>query len=182
MIWNEPIVLIRDCTAIMIPSGQMIVLPGGTPVTITQALGGTFTVMTERGLMARVSEDDADALGRESPPPKPQPDPTDRAAVEQRVWEELATCYDPEIPINVVDLGLVYECQLTDLPEGGFHVKIVMTLTSPGCGMGNVLATDVRRKLLMIRGVYAVDVDVVFDPPWDRSRISEAAQLQMGIY
>lgn len=177
----ETITLTRDCEAIEIPSGEKVTLPAGDRVTVTQALGGTVTVSTERGALVRIAAKDADAIG------KPVPGGTDGGgmisglSVEEQVWGQLKTCFDPEIPANIVDLGLVYACRVTPFPAGGSVVEIVMTLTAPGCGMGQVLKDDVQQKVLGIPGVAEAHVEIVVEPPWDQSRMSEAARLQLGL-
>jgi probable FeS assembly SUF system protein SufT len=185
----EPITLSRDCEAIQIPSGDPIKLPEGTRVRITQSMGGTYTVMTTQGYLARIAEKDADALGEAPavPPPPAIPEaetatPLEGPELEQRVWEKLKTIYDPEIPVNIVDLGLVYLCQVNALPEGGAKVKVQMTLTAPGCGMGDVLRRDAEQQIRSLPGAKDVDVEIVLDPPWDQSRMSEAARLQLGFF
>ncbi len=183
----EKVTLTRECDAVEIPSGYAITLPAGTGVTITQSLGGTYTVITDYGFMVRISERDADALGKTSAPAHAASTPPARAAteaagsVEELVWERLKTCYDPEIPVNIVDLGLVYRCEVTPLPEGGSRVEVEITLTAPGCGMGPILQADVQLKLLGLPGVKEADVQVVFEPAWDPSRMSEAARLELGM-
>src|SRR6266849_5867142 len=172
------IVLTRDCEATQIPSGSKVVLTAGTGVTITQALGGQFTVTTDDGAFLRIADKDADALGER--PAAVQAPASEGAFDEQRVWEQLRTVFDPEIPVNLVDLGLIYHCQAVPLPEGGHRVEIKMSMTAPGCGMGDVLKEDVRRKVQSVPGVRGVDVEVVWDPPWDASRMSDAARLQLG--
>jgi probable FeS assembly SUF system protein SufT len=175
-----PVVLTRDCEATRIPSGSKMVLPGGTRVVITQSLGGQFTVTTDEGALLRIADKDADALGeRTSTAAAPAP-AVEGAFDEQRVWEQLRTVFDPEIPVNLVDLGLIYQCQAVPTPEGGQRVEIKMSMTAPGCGMGDVLKEDVRRKVQGVPGVREVDVEVVWEPPWDASRMSEAARLQLG--
>jgi probable FeS assembly SUF system protein SufT len=175
-----PVVLTRDCEATRIPSGSKMVLPGGTRVVITQSLGGQFTVTTDEGALLRIADKDADALGeRTSTAAAPAP-AVEGAFDEQRVWEQLRTVFDPEIPVNLVDLGLIYRCQAVPTPEGGQRVEIKMSMTAPGCGMGDVLKEDVRRKVQGVPGVREVDVEVVWEPPWDASRMSEAARLQLG--
>lgn len=176
---GERIKLTRQCEAIRVPDGNIITLEEGTPVTIAQSLGDTYTVMTDMGMMARIAGTDADAIGKE---PIKLPDLSESGLpIEEQVMAQLRTCYDPEIPVNIVELGLVYNCEVTPSPQGGHDVNITMTLTAPGCGMGEVLAADVRRKVASLRDVRHVEVNVVFDPPWDRSRMSEAAQLQLGM-
>jgi probable FeS assembly SUF system protein SufT len=175
----ESITLVRDCEVIEIPSGRTIVLPMGTTVRMIQSLGGSYTVLTDVGQMVRVSDIDADALGLD--PQAAAAADTDQP-IEDRVWAVLRTCYDPEIPVNIVDLGLVYRCEVQPVEGGGYRVAVNMTLTAPGCGMGEVLRADVQRKLLGLRDVQSAEVEVVFDPPWDRSRMSEAALLQLGMF
>ena len=172
------IILARDCEATRIPSGASVVLPAGTRVTITQTLGGNFTVTTEDGALLRIADKDADALGA---PAAAAPGPmVEGPFEEERVWEQLRTVFDPEIPVNLVDLGLIYRCQAVPLPEGGQRVEIAMSMTAPGCGMGDVLKEDVRRKVQSVPGVREVEVEVVWDPPWDAGRMSDAARLQLG--
>ena len=173
-----PITLARDCEATRIPSGSTVVLPAGTRVTITQSLGGQFTVTTEDGALLRIADKDADALGERAP--AVQPPVNEGPFEEERVWEQLRTVFDPEIPVNLVDLGLIYRCQAVPLPQGGHRVEIAMSMTAPGCGMGDVLKEDVRRKVLSVPGVRETRVEVVWDPPWDASRMSDAARLQLG--
>src|SRR5438309_1097910 len=173
-----PIALARDLEATRIPSGSPARLAAGTRVEITQSLGGQFTVATDDGALFRIAGKDADALGQ-------QPVEAAAAAVEgtfdeQRVWEELRTVFDPEIPVNLVDLGLIYRCEAVPLPDGGHRVEVDMSMTAPGCGMGDVLKEDVRRKVQSVPGVREVQVEVVWDPPWDAGRMSDAARLQLG--
>jgi probable FeS assembly SUF system protein SufT len=166
----------------MIPSGEKVLVPKGAQATITQSLGGAFTLITDRGLMVRVSGKEVEAIGK--PPVETaevKPDELTPEKLEEMVWEALKTCYDPEIPVNIVDLGLVYLCELDEVEDGRKDVKIKMTLTAPGCGMGPVLAGDVKMKLENLPGVRNADVEVVFDPVWDRSMMSEAARLQLGM-
>ncbi|MGA9422772.1 MAG: putative Fe-S cluster assembly protein SufT [Rhodanobacteraceae bacterium] len=176
---SEPISLARDCEAVMVPQGDVVTLPAGQVGYITQALGGSFTVYVD-GNLFRVAGKDADALGKEPPPPIALPDGASDADVEKLLWQQLRTCFDPEIPINVVDLGLVYACDLDPLENGRRRVAVQMTLTAPGCGMGDVLVDDVRSRLELIPTVEA-DVDLVFDPPWNFSMMSEAAKLETGM-
>ena len=172
------ITLARDCEATRIPSGSSVVLPAGTRVTIAQTLGGHFTVTTEDGALLRIADRDADALGA---PAAAAPAPiVEGPFEEERVWEQLRTVFDPEIPVNLVDLGLIYRCEAVPLPDGGQRVEIAMSMTAPGCGMGDVLKEDVRRKVQSVPGVREVQVEVVSDPPWDASRMSDAARLQLG--
>ncbi len=173
------IVLKRDCQATQIPSGSKVVLPAGTGVTITQSLGGQFTVTTDQGGLYRIASEDADALGERAKEAVPAP-VSEGSFEEERVWEQLRTVFDPEIPVNLVDLGLIYRCEAVPLPEGGHRVEIAMSMTAPGCGMGDVLKEDVRRKVQNVPGVREVTVEVVWDPPWDASRMTDAARLQLG--
>jgi probable FeS assembly SUF system protein SufT len=179
---REEVVVSRNVEAIMIPSGERVVVPQGARATITQSLGGTYTLITDRGLMVRVSGKDVEAIGK-----TPEESAAGNAAVltpedlEQMVWEQLKTCYDPEIPVNIVDLGLVYLCELNQAENSRTDVKIKMTLTAPGCGMGPVLAGDVKNKIESLPGVNQAEVEVVFDPVWDRSMMSDAAKLQLGM-
>jgi probable FeS assembly SUF system protein SufT len=177
---NEPITFVRDCDAVLIPAGEKVTLPAGSTGFMTQALGGSFTVYIE-GNLFRISGRDGDAIGQE---PLAAPDVGDDATeadVEAAAWQQLRTCYDPEIPINIVELGLVYECKIERAPSGGRVVKIKMTLTAPGCGMGEILAQDVREKIEIIPTVERADVELVFDPPWNREMMSEEARLEAGL-
>ncbi len=169
----------REFEATEIPSGTKIRIPEGTPLAITQSLGGSYTVLTPYGYMARVDGKDADAIGEEV-------SASEEASgagqtTEELAWEQLKTCYDPEIPVNIVDLGLVYKCELTELPEGGKKVDVRFTLTAPGCGMGDVLQQDIEKKLLAVPGIRQADVQVLFDPPWSIAMMSDAAKLQLGL-
>lgn len=177
---SEPVKIERDCDAILVPQGDRVTLPAGSIGYITQALGGSFTVFIE-GNLFRIAGEDADALGKE---PLSLPELADDASdqdVEALVWKQLRTCFDPEIPINVVDLGLIYECDVTSLPGRQRRIDVKMTLTAPGCGMGEVLVEDVRSKLELIPTVAETDVELVFDPPWNQSMMSESARLETGM-
>jgi probable FeS assembly SUF system protein SufT len=177
---SEPIRLERDCAAVMVPQGDRVTLPAGQIGYITQALGGSFTVYMD-GNLFRIAGEDADALGKEPPIPLAlAPDAAD-ADVEKLVWEQLRTCFDPEIPVNIVELGLVYDCDLERLDDGQRKVNVRMTLTAPGCGMGEILVDDVRTKIEMIPTVAEADVDLVFDPPWNQTMMSDAARLETGM-
>ncbi len=181
---NEAITIERDCDAILIPAGTPIILPAGSVVFITQALGGSYTVNIN-GNLARIAAKDADALGFEVEDTEQggqRPAREDGTVDEDMVWDQLRTCYDPEIPINIVDLGLIYNCEIVPLEGDGNRVDITMTLTAPGCGMGEFLAQDVRNKVAIIPNVTEVNVDLTFDPPWDQSMMSEAARLEAGLY
>ena len=174
----ERVELSRDCDAVQVPSGDVVRLKKGTEVTISQSLGGTFTVQVPAGLF-RIAGKDADALGK---------DPAESAAVQTRdgdleamVWEQLKTCYDPEIPVNIVDLGLVYGMTVTPNPEGGSVVDIKMTLTAQGCGMGASIAFDAKQKIAGLPGVAEANVDLVWDPPWNPQMISPEGRERLGI-
>lgn len=178
---REPVILKRSCEAVMIPAGTHVVIPEGTEVNVAQSLGGSFTVYVDGNLL-RIAGKDADALGLEPQAGPALPDnPTD-GDVERLVWDQLKTCFDPEIPINIVDLGLVYECTLSPGDEGKKRVGVKMTLTAPGCGMGGILVQDVKEKIEQIPLVQAADVELVFDPPWSRDMMSDEAKLQTGMY
>jgi len=170
----------RDVAAREIPSGTPITLRAGDSVIITQSLGGSYTVMTPVGFLARVDGKDADAIGE--PIVEANAAAAEGKSTEDLVWDQLRTCYDPEIPVNIVDLGLVYDCAVTDLPEGGGKkADVKFTLTAPGCGMGDVLREDIRGKLLTVPDVKEADVQVVFDPPWSLQMMSDVAKLQLGM-
>lgn len=180
---NEIVTLRRDCEAVLIPAGTQVTLPAGQQVVITQALGGSYTCYVE-GSLVRIDAKDADALGKSAQQDIPEPPEItgDGTVDEKLVWAQLATCYDPEIPINIVELGLIYECNIVPLPEGGNRVDIKMTLTAPGCGMGAILQQDVASKVRSVPNVTDVNVELVFEPQWDQSRMSEAARLQAGLF
>jgi probable FeS assembly SUF system protein SufT len=177
--------LTRDCDAIQIPSGTHFVIPAGTEFYITQSLGGSHTVATEFGL-ARVNDANADALGIESAPQSAVAAATEQFAAEaaqldeKMVWDQLKTCYDPEIPVNIVDLGLVYDCQV-DRQTDGAKVEVKMTLTAPGCGMGPTIAAEARSKIMTLPGVSDANVELVWDPPWNQGMISEVGKMQLGL-
>jgi probable FeS assembly SUF system protein SufT len=169
----------RDVPAREIPSGTPITLRAGDSVVITQSLGGSYTVMTPVGFLARIDGKDADAIGE--PVAAADAAAQEGKSTEDLVWDQLRTCYDPEIPVNIVDLGLVYACGLTPLPDGGQRADVKFTLTAPGCGMGDVLREDIKGKLLTVPGVREAEIQVVFDPPWSLQMMSEAARLQLGM-
>ena len=181
---NEPVTLSRDVEAAVIPVGTKVTLQKGEQAYITQSLGGSYTVIVN-GNMFRIDGGNADALGIQktevptTPPAAGVPKTPEQ--LDKQVWDALKTCYDPEIPVNVVDLGLIYDCKLTPIGEGSNKADVKMTLTAPGCGMGPVLAGDVKHKIESLAGVRTADVEVVFDPVWDRSMMSEAAKLQLGM-
>lgn len=181
---SESRTLSRDCAAVSVPWGNPETLPAGSYAFVTQRLGGSITIMSG-GNLYRIDERNADALGLT--PQLPEEDAAlaggevDAESVERAAWDRLATCYDPEIPIDIVNLGLVYACTAEALPDGKYRVSVRMTLTAPGCGMGSLLANEAREKLLGIPGVGEADVDMVWDPPWSREMMSEAARLEMGL-
>lgn len=176
IITNQTVALKRDCAAIAIPAGTQQVLPAGMSVRITQAMGGSYTVASG-GALYRIEDKDADALGLTGPEEERHAPP---AFSERMVWDQLKTVYDPEIPVNIVDLGLIYSCAITEHEEGGKRLEVQMSLTAPGCGMSEVLKADVENKLWRLPEVKEVRVQVVFDPPWSPARMSEAAKLQLG--
>jgi len=179
MIETNEIELNRDCEAIQIPAGLKTTLPVGTKVVITQHLGGSYTVACDYGLF-RLNEQDADALGLEHRA-KEKKQRAGGDVDEKEVWDQLRTVYDPEIPVNIVDLGLVYDCQVVKTPETGTRVDVKMTLTAPGCGMGPAIAQDARIKILGIPGVDEADVELVWDPPWNQNMISEVGKMKLGL-
>jgi probable FeS assembly SUF system protein SufT len=179
MVTREARTLSRDVEVAAIPYGDRLTLAGGTNVYITQALGGSYTAMTDHGYLVRIEGKDADAIG-ETPTQPVTAEQASGRTTQELAWEQLKSCYDPEIPVNIVDLGLVYKCE-TEPVEGGERVKVEFTLTAPGCGMGDFLRQDVEQKLLAVQGVKEADVQVVFDPAWDQSMMSDAARLQLGL-
>jgi probable FeS assembly SUF system protein SufT len=176
----QTVALTRDVIGTLIPAGTKVELPSGTSATITQALGGSYTVQVD-GHLFRIEGKDADALGKEVVRGPDVPENATDEDLEKAVWDQRRTCYDPEIPINIVELGLIYECKLEHQADGKRKAVIRMTLTAPGCGMGDILVADARAKLLEIPGVAAADVQLVFDPPWTQDKMSEAARLQAGL-
>ncbi len=177
---SEPVRFERDCDVVLVPQGERVTLPAGSVGYITQALGGSFTVFVE-GNLFRIEGRDADAIGKETPPPIEVLDAEDDEEIERLAWSQLRTCFDPEIPVNIVELGLVYRCEVQKREDGQRRIEVAMTLTAPGCGMGEYLVDDVRCKLEAIPTVAEADVDLVFDPPWNQSMMSEAARLQTGM-
>ena len=167
----------RDCAAVQIPAGLTTTLPAGTTVDITQTLGGSYTVQAPGGLF-RIAPQDADALGRERPAEAPA---VAGAVDEKLVWDTLRTCFDPEIPVNIVDLGLVYDMQLAKLPGGNARVDVKMTLTAPGCGMGPAIAGDAQVKLLSLSGVDDAHVEIVWEPQWHHSMITPEGRKVLGL-
>jgi len=180
---SEPKILTRDVEASVVPIGTKVTLQKGETAHITQSLGGTYTVVVN-GNMFRIESRDADALGLEvtdAPAPVAASGPVTPEELEKKVWEALKTCYDPEIPVNIVDLGLIYDCHLTPIGADNFKADVKMTLTAPGCGMGPVLAQDVQNKLVSIEPIDEANVELVWDPPWNQSMMTEAAKLQLGL-
>jgi len=180
---DEPIKLTRDCQVVAVPAGHTLMLPQGTEVMITQSLGGSYTVMVPSyGGLFRLSNRDADAIGREARPTEGTAGGRTLTgeALETEVWSTLKTCYDPEIPVNIVDLGLIYDMQISQLHDGS-RVDVKMTLTAQGCGMGGSIAADARNKLLDLPGVVEADVLVVWDPPWTPEKISPEGRALLGI-
>jgi probable FeS assembly SUF system protein SufT len=178
---NQPITLSRETDVVEVPSGINNKLPAGTVVRVMQNLGTTYTVYSDYGLMYRIDAKDADALGLSNAPAAPESSSESEPFSEKMVWDQLKTVYDPEIPVNIADLGLIYSCQVKPLDQGAHRIDIEMTLTAPGCGMGNVLKSDVETKLAKLPTVREVHVEVVLDPPWGPARMSEAAKLQLGL-
>lgn len=179
---NKERTLSRDVEAHQIPSGDKLTLSAGSRVFITQVLGGSYTVMTDIGLM-RISGQNADALGEQvqSAAAVTAPAATGVAPDPEAVWAQLRTVFDPEIPVNIVDLGLVYSMDITKQDDGGHRVDVQMTLTAPGCGMGPVLAEDAKGRILLVPGVSAADVRITWEPPWNQSMISEEGKMKLGL-
>ena len=178
----EMLALERDVEASVVPSGTRVTLEKGESVTITQSLGGTFTVVVN-GNMFRIDGKDADALGKEAVTSSTEQ--LGRAETEEdlekQVWDQMKTCYDPEIPVNIVDLGLIYDCHIENLESDSNKVNVKMTLTAPGCGMGPAIQADVENKILCVETVDEVDVELVWEPIWGREMMSEAARLELGM-
>ena len=177
---SEPTHFERDCDVVMIPAGDQLTMPAGTVGYITQALGGSFTVFVD-GNLFRVAGQDADAIGKEPVAPPSLPEDATDDDVEILVWRQLKSCYDPEIPVNIVDLGLIYSCTLSRGEDQKRIVYIEMTLTAPGCGMGDILVDDVRSKVELIPTIASAKVDLVFDPPWNQTMMSDVARLETGM-
>jgi probable FeS assembly SUF system protein SufT len=178
---DEPIALTRDVDAALIPVGDKVTLQKGEQAYITQSLGGTYTVIVN-GNMFRIEGKDADALGLElAAKPASTGAPVSREQLEKEIWNQLRSCFDPEIPVNIVDLGLIYDCHISELNAGSHKVDVKMTLTAPGCGMGPMLAQDVQNRLLSMEGIDDVSVELVWDPPWNQGMMTEAAKLQLGL-
>ncbi len=180
---NESKTLTRDVEASVVPVGTKVTLMKGEQAYVTQSLGGTFTVIVN-GNMFRIDGKDADALGFEvqtKPTAAVTSGPVTQEQLEKQVWDSLKTCYDPEIPVNIVDLGLIYDCHLTPIGADNYKADVKMTLTAPGCGMGPVLAQDVQNKLLSLEPIDEANVELVWDPPWNQGMMTEAARLQLGL-
>ena len=180
---NDPVTLTRDVEAAVVPVGTKVTLMKGELAYITQSLGGSYTVVVN-GNMFRLADKDADALGMEVVAKSPSSlvsGPVTPEELEKQVWAALKTCYDPEIPVNVVDLGLIYDCHLTPIGGNNFKADVKMTLTAPGCGMGPVLAQDVQNKLISLEPIDEANVELVWDPPWNQGMMTEAAKLQLGL-
>lgn len=182
----SPIILTRDCAAIQIPYGNSLMARAGTQVSLVHKLGDTFTVRTLQGYLMRIDAQDADALGAAGENDEGTIKAPEGPLTEAYLWDVLRTCYDPEIPANIVDIGLIYSCTMLppepgDSADAGARIDVQMTLTAPGCGMGQVLQDDVTRKLSAVPGVAHVHVDLVFDPPWDMAMMSESARLELGM-
>lgn len=180
---HEPKTLTRDVEASVVPVGTKVTLMKGEQAHITQSLGGTYTVIVN-GNMFRIESKDADALGMEvpaTPAAAATSGPVTQEQLEKQVWDSLKTCYDPEIPVNIVDLGLIYDCHLTPIGANNYKADVKMTLTAPGCGMGPVLAQDVQNKLISLEPIDEANVELVWDPPWNQSMMTEAAKLQLGL-
>ena len=175
-----PKILTRDCEAIRIPSGETFMLQKDTTVTVTQALGGSFTIATAQGL-ARITDANADALGITIETKPAETEVSTEKVDEQSVWQQLRTCYDPEIPVNIVDLGLVYDCTVEQPENSPAKVNVKMTLTAPGCGMGPTIAAEAKAKIESVAGVAEATVELVWDPAWNQAMISEAGKMKLGL-
>ena len=178
---NEPFVICREVQGVLVQAGTSVLLHPGQAGYITQALGGSFTLYIE-GNLFRLAGADADAIGKEVILAPELPPNATEDDVRELAWQQMRSCFDPEIPINIVELGLIYDCTVTANEDGSRHVAVRMTLTAPGCGMGEVLVQDVKQKVELIPTVREADVELVFDPPWNQSMMSEAARLQTGMY
>ena len=178
---SQPCTFERDCDVVMIPQGDEVTMPAGTVGYITQALGGSFTVFVD-GNLFRIAGIDADAIGKQPVMPPSLAENATEDDVESLLWEQMKTVYDPEIPVNIVDLGLIYRCEMLTDQGGERVVEVDMTLTAPGCGMGDILVDDVRAKLKLVPTISRVDVELTFEPPWNHSMMSEAAKLETGMF
>ena len=179
---DAPIKILRDCDSTLIQSGDKITLIKGTLVSITQALGGDYTLYVN-GNLVKLSGQDADAIGKKIKEDVSNANQINNGEYsEELVWEQLKTCYDPEIPVNIVDLGLIYDLSKKGNKKDGYNLKIKMTLTAPGCGMGPSIAQDVESKVMSLPGIKDILVEIVWDPVWDRSMMSEDAKLKLGMF
>jgi probable FeS assembly SUF system protein SufT len=180
---GEQVQFSRDCEVVQIPAGHRLTLPAGTEAILTQSLGGTYTLQVPKlGLLVRLSGSDAEAIGLATVPvPRPVAPAADAGDLERNVWEVLRTCYDPEIPVNIVDLGLVYDLRVSPTPSGAREVEVRMTLTAQGCGMGATIAADAQQKIEMLPGVEEARVEIVWDPPWSPQMISQEGREKLGI-
>jgi probable FeS assembly SUF system protein SufT len=177
---SEPLVLKRDVNTIVVPDGMEVTLRKDALIYLTQAMGGSFTVYHE-GNLFRIAGIDADALGKEPIEPPELPKNATDQELEEIIWDQIRTCYDPEIPVNIVDLGLIYQCEVNRNKEDEREVTVYMTLTAPGCGMGEILVEDVREKVSIIPTITKTEVELTFDPPWNQEMMSEAARLELGL-
>ncbi len=179
---DGPVTLTRDCPATTVPHGDPIQLSAGGVVQVVQRLGGSITVRTEMGTLLRIDADDADALGLDSPSERRVSIASNAPFAIDQVLDALSTVYDPEIPVSIVDLGLVYRCEEVTTDDGKRKIEIDMSMTSPGCGMGDILCADANRAVERMPAVDEVEVNLVFDPPWGLERISEEARLELGLF
>ncbi len=180
---EEERILSRDCQATVVPSGESVTIPEGSKVNITHQLGGNFTVVWDYG-MARIESANADALGEEvkTAPTVPCASEAHQGAPDEAaIWDQLKTVFDPEIPVNIVDLGLVYSMTVKEEEDDTYNVDVTMTLTAPGCGMGPVIAEDAKSKMIEVPGVSEARVELVWDPPWNQDMISEAGKMELGL-
>jgi probable FeS assembly SUF system protein SufT len=178
---SDPVILSRDVEAAIVPAGTRVTLQKGEQASITQSLGGSYTVIVN-GNMFRIDGKDGDALGLQVvAKPASSGAPVTQELLEKEIWNQLKSCYDPEIPVNIVDLGLIYDCHLSPLAPNSYKADVKMTLTAPGCGMGPVLAQDVQNRLLSLEAIDDVSVELVWDPPWNQGMMTEAAKLQLGL-
>ena len=180
---NEEIALAREVTAIQIPSGDSITLPAGTPVVVTQTLGGTYTVATSSGL-ARISSEDTDALGVDLEAKKEKAavdEAMANATLEEQIWHQMKQVYDPEIPVDIVNLGLIYDCAIDEADPEEVKVHVKMTLTAPGCGMGPVIAADAQARIMTLDNIGEAEVEVVWEPAWNQDMISEEGKMKLGM-
>ncbi len=178
---NEYITLERDVEATQIPMGTNVTLTEGDRGQITQALGGSYTILLH-GNLYRIDGKDADSIGKSVKiEADAESEITNGVVNEEAVWDVMKSCYDPEIPVNIVELGLIYSCEFSEMEESGTKVDVKMTLTAPGCGMGQILAEEVHQKIMGISGVADVHVELVWEPPWDQGMMSESARLHLGL-